>query len=116
MISDFKNRWNDNELCVNQVDFDDKVVHPVIHVPNQLVGAPLGTDVTLECNVEAYPKSINYWVRDTGMYVCLFSLHTKLIRTELVVEICGIHVLTLEYYAEVFVDNGGYLPVTLCLK
>ncbi|KAJ8927202.1 hypothetical protein NQ314_020480 [Rhamnusium bicolor] len=41
--------------------------HPVIHVPNQLVGAPLGTDVTLECNVEAYPKSINYWVRDTGM-------------------------------------------------
>ncbi|XP_056637034.1 lachesin-like isoform X2 [Diorhabda sublineata] len=44
-------------------------VHPVIHVPNQLVGAPLGTDVTLECNVEAYPKSINYWVRDTGEMV-----------------------------------------------
>lgn len=42
-------------------------VHPVIHVPNQLVGAPLGTDVTLECYVEAFPKSINYWVRDTGM-------------------------------------------------
>ncbi|XP_030748054.1 lachesin-like [Sitophilus oryzae] len=39
--------------------------HPVIHVPNQLVGAPLGTDVTLECYVEAFPKSINYWVRDT---------------------------------------------------
>ncbi|XP_060531570.1 lachesin-like [Cylas formicarius] len=43
--------------------------HPVIHVPNQLVGAPLGTDVTLECYVEAYPKSINYWVRDTGEMV-----------------------------------------------
>lgn len=41
-------------------------VHPVIHVPNQLVGAPLSTDVTLECNVEAYPRSINYWMRDTG--------------------------------------------------
>ncbi|XP_049816562.1 lachesin-like [Schistocerca nitens] len=40
--------------------------HPVIQVPNQLVGAPLGTDVTLECNVEASPTSINYWVRDTG--------------------------------------------------
>ncbi|XP_066154486.1 lachesin-like isoform X2 [Euwallacea fornicatus] len=39
--------------------------HPVISVPNQLVGAPLGTDVTLECYVEAFPKSINYWVRDT---------------------------------------------------
>ncbi|KAL1509711.1 hypothetical protein ABEB36_004407 [Hypothenemus hampei] len=43
--------------------------HPVIHVPNQLVGAPLGTDVTLECYVEAFPKSINYWVRDTGEMV-----------------------------------------------
>ncbi|XP_026471340.1 lachesin-like [Ctenocephalides felis] len=39
---------------------------PVIQVPNQLVGAPLGTDVTLECYVEASPKSINYWIRDTG--------------------------------------------------
>ncbi|KAI8438355.1 hypothetical protein MSG28_010918 [Choristoneura fumiferana] len=35
--------------------------HPVIQVPNQLVGAPLGTDVTLECYVESSPKSINYW-------------------------------------------------------
>ncbi|KAJ9579881.1 hypothetical protein L9F63_004483, partial [Diploptera punctata] len=39
--------------------------HPVIQVPNQLVGAPLGTDVTLECYVEASPRSINYWVRDS---------------------------------------------------
>lgn len=41
-------------------------VSPVIHVPNQLVGAPLGTDVGLECFVEASPKSINYWVKDNG--------------------------------------------------
>ncbi|XP_044739889.1 lachesin [Chrysoperla carnea] len=40
--------------------------HPVIQVPNQLVGAPLGTDVKLECIIEASPKSINYWIRDTG--------------------------------------------------
>ncbi|GLH14447.1 Uncharacterized protein GBIM_18846, partial [Gryllus bimaculatus] len=39
-------------------------VHPVIQVPNQLVGAPTGTDVTLECYVEASPRSINYWVRE----------------------------------------------------
>ncbi|ODM99312.1 Lachesin [Orchesella cincta] len=32
--------------------------HPVIHVPNQLVGAPVNTDVTLDCNVEAYPAMI----------------------------------------------------------
>ncbi|KYM78243.1 Lachesin [Atta colombica] len=37
---------------------------PVIQVPNQLVGAPLGTDVVLECFVEASPMSINYWVKD----------------------------------------------------
>ncbi|XP_014252970.1 lachesin-like isoform X2 [Cimex lectularius] len=35
---------------------------PMIWVPNQLVGAPAGTDVTLECNTEAYPKAISYWV------------------------------------------------------
>lgn len=43
-----------------------KTVHPVIQVPNQLVGAPLGTDVQIECHVEASPKSINYWIKDTG--------------------------------------------------
>ncbi|KPI94793.1 Lachesin [Papilio xuthus] len=43
--------------------------HPVIQVPNQLVGAPLGTDVTLECYVESSPKSIVYWVRDSNEMV-----------------------------------------------
>ncbi|CAK1601908.1 unnamed protein product [Parnassius mnemosyne] len=43
--------------------------HPVIQVPNQLVGAPLGTDVTLECYIESSPKSINYWVRDSNEMV-----------------------------------------------
>ncbi|XP_045478860.1 lachesin-like isoform X2 [Harmonia axyridis] len=43
--------------------------HPVIHVPNQLVGSPIGTDVSLECHIEAFPKSINYWIRDTGEMV-----------------------------------------------
>ncbi|XP_049816616.1 lachesin [Schistocerca nitens] len=40
--------------------------HPLIQVPNQLVGAPTGTDVALQCHVEASPKAINYWTRDTG--------------------------------------------------
>ena len=39
----------------------------MIWVPNQLVGAPLGTDVTIECNTEAYPKAISYWVYDGVM-------------------------------------------------
>lgn len=43
-------------------------VHPLVQVPNQLVGAPSGTDVTLQCHVEASPKAINYWTRENGTY------------------------------------------------
>uniref|UniRef100_A0ABD2VUR5 Ig-like domain-containing protein n=2 Tax=Trichogramma kaykai TaxID=54128 RepID=A0ABD2VUR5_9HYME len=39
---------------------------PLIEVPNQLVGAPMRTDVTLSCKVEASPKPINYWTRENG--------------------------------------------------
>lgn len=34
---------------------------PQMHVPNQLVGAPQGTEVHLECFVEAHPRAITYW-------------------------------------------------------
>lgn len=44
------------------------LVHPEIVVTNQLVGAPFGTDVTIECNVQASPKPINYWIKDNGRY------------------------------------------------
>ena len=37
------------------------LVQPKVWVHNQLVGAPLGHDVTIECVIEAYPKSITYW-------------------------------------------------------
>nr|CAH7751255.1 unnamed protein product [Callosobruchus chinensis] len=40
--------------------------HPLIQVRNQLVGAPVNTDVTLQCHVEASPKAINYWTRESG--------------------------------------------------
>nr|XP_022903955.1 lachesin-like isoform X1 [Onthophagus taurus] len=39
---------------------------PTIRVPNQLLGTPLNTDVQLECYVEAYPNTINYWIRNRG--------------------------------------------------
>lgn len=41
-------------------------VPPMIWVQNQLVGAVEGKRVTLECQSEAYPKSINYWTREKG--------------------------------------------------
>ena len=35
-------------------------------IPSQLEGAYIGKDVTLECHSEAFPKSINYWVKEDG--------------------------------------------------
>ncbi|XP_017758540.1 PREDICTED: lachesin-like [Eufriesea mexicana] len=37
---------------------------PVVKAPNQLLGAPLGTDVQLKCYIEAFPNTINYWVKN----------------------------------------------------
>lgn len=42
-------------------------VSPMIWVPNQLVGAPAGTDVTIDCHTEAYPRAISYWVFNSVM-------------------------------------------------
>ncbi|KAF4532674.1 hypothetical protein B566_EDAN002909 [Ephemera danica] len=44
------------------------IVHfpPMIWIQNQLVGAYEGQEMTLECHSEAYPKSINYWTKETG--------------------------------------------------
>ena len=35
-------------------------------IPSQLEGAYRGQDVTLECHSEAFPKSINYWIKEDG--------------------------------------------------
>ncbi|KAH8391712.1 hypothetical protein KR009_008105 [Drosophila setifemur] len=39
---------------------------PTIKAVNQLVGAPLEREVTLECFVEVYPKPLNGWYRNEG--------------------------------------------------
>jgi len=41
----------------------------MITVQNQLIGAVEGKGVTLDCESEAYPKSINYWTRERGEIV-----------------------------------------------
>lgn len=38
----------------------------MLSIQNQLVGAYIGQDVTLECHTEAYPGSINYWKTERG--------------------------------------------------
>ena len=42
-------------------------VSPMIWIPNQLVGAPLGSDVMLECHTESSPKAIAYWIFKENM-------------------------------------------------
>ncbi|KAF7381402.1 hypothetical protein HZH66_013796 [Vespula vulgaris] len=39
---------------------------PLIRIPNQLVGAPVDSDVVLQCYVEASPQAMNTWYRDSG--------------------------------------------------
>ncbi|XP_055388080.1 limbic system-associated membrane protein [Condylostylus longicornis] len=47
------------------------IVHfpPMIFVQNQLIGAVEGKQTMLECQSEAFPKSINYWTREKGEIV-----------------------------------------------
>ncbi|CAG2110433.1 unnamed protein product, partial [Medioppia subpectinata] len=46
-------------------------IRPKIKVQNQLVGAPVSTDVQLECRCEASPKPLTSWIRSDGW--CLAS-------------------------------------------
>jgi hypothetical protein len=36
----------------------------MLMIQNQLVGSAIGQKITLECQSEAYPKSINYWMKN----------------------------------------------------
>lgn len=41
-------------------------VKPLIKVTNQLVAAPVDSDVVLQCYVESSPKAMNTWYRNNG--------------------------------------------------
>ena len=58
----------------------------MIWIPNQLVGAAIGSDVTLDCNLESHPKSVTYWTRDGG----------------------GVMILSNTKYNSVLIDTGIY--------
>ncbi|XP_042229137.1 lachesin-like [Homarus americanus] len=42
---------------------------PTVHVPSQLVGTPLGSDLFLSCKVEAYPKPITFWRKNNDFMI-----------------------------------------------
>ena len=41
----------------------------MIWIPNQLIGASIGSEVTLDCNTEAFPLSLNYWTKDDNYMI-----------------------------------------------
>lgn len=41
----------------------------MIAIAHQLVGVPVTYNVTLECSVEAYPSSLNYWARENEQMI-----------------------------------------------
>ncbi|EZA57640.1 hypothetical protein X777_00740 [Ooceraea biroi] len=54
---------------LQDIDFQAIIVPPMLWIPHQLVGAPLGYSVTLECYTEAHPTSLNYWAREDGLMI-----------------------------------------------
>jgi len=52
-------QWSFSLYCIVSVP-------PMFWIPNQLEGAYMGQDVTLECHSEAFPPSINYWEKEDG--------------------------------------------------
>ncbi|KAK0077139.1 hypothetical protein PV325_004383 [Microctonus aethiopoides] len=51
---------------------------PTVQVRSQLLGAPLGTRVQLECSIEAHPNTINFWERNrTEMLLDGYEVHEE---------------------------------------
>ncbi|GIX73262.1 lachesin [Caerostris extrusa] len=50
-----------SKRIVLQVNFRPKII-----VPHQRVGAAMGSDVTLECRLEASPSPLTSWIRSDG--------------------------------------------------
>lgn len=55
---------------MNNIETHDSLISPLTiavppsaKAPNQLLSSPLDTDVSLICLIEAYPKTINLWMR-----------------------------------------------------
>ncbi|XP_017079526.1 neurotrimin isoform X1 [Drosophila eugracilis] len=42
---------------------------PMVWIPHQLVGIPVGFNISLECFIEANPTSLNYWTRENDQMI-----------------------------------------------
>lgn len=41
----------------------------MVSIAHQLVGIPVSYNVTLECNIEAHPISLNYWSKENDQMI-----------------------------------------------
>ena len=82
-------------------------------IPSQLEGAYVGQDVTIECHSEAFPDSINYWVKKDGVMLLLskFTLSVLIVySTILRTSICIIqnHYESFNFDIDAFVQNNNF--------
>ncbi|XP_042888415.1 neural cell adhesion molecule 1-like [Penaeus japonicus] len=46
---------------------------PKLHVPIDMMGSPLGKNVSIKCTIEASPRSVNTWRKDPGEQMIISS-------------------------------------------
>ena len=89
------------------------LVPPMFWIPSQLEGAYVGQDVTIECHSEAFPDSINYWVKKDGVMLLLSKstlsvliVYSTILRTG----ICIIqnHYESINFDIDAFVQNNNF--------
>lgn len=52
-----------NHATIRMIFFS---VPPMIRIPNQMIGASIGSKAILDCYIEAFPPSVTYWERSDG--------------------------------------------------
>lgn len=82
-------------------------------IPSQLEGAYVGQDVTIECHSEAFPDSINYWVKKDGVMLLLSKstlsvliVYSTILRT--VICIIQNHYERFNFDIDAFVQNNNF--------
>jgi hypothetical protein len=60
-LPSFPETTRERKLSIIQLS---SAVPPMVWIQNQLVGSAIGQRIVLECQSEAYPKSINYWMKN----------------------------------------------------
>ncbi|RWS25979.1 lachesin-like protein [Leptotrombidium deliense] len=47
-------------------DLYSETVPPAVWIPNQLIASSMRQQVTLTCHIDAFPSSVNYWIKDSA--------------------------------------------------